>query len=90
MPKISQLTDLAKTYFERRGGTDAAKQDVKEVENIMRGPGSFIDKARRSADRLKSPGGPAETTATSDGHAAAPATRAGSSTTATPPHDQAG
>jgi hypothetical protein len=91
MPTIRQLTNVVKTYIARRGGTNAARQDLKEVQTIMRGPGSLADKARRSTDLLKTPGPAAETTNAPDGHAAASTERAGPpSKTATTPQDHAG
>jgi hypothetical protein len=77
MPTIRQLTDVVKTYIARRGGTTAARQDLKEVQTIMRGRGSLADKARRSTDVLKTPSAGAETSNAPDGHAAASTERAG-------------
>ncbi len=50
---FKKLTDQAKAAIDKRGGPEALKGDLKEV---ARGKGSFKDKARAAADKLKEPG----------------------------------
>lgn len=49
---------MAKQQIDRRGGSDALKQDAQQLRNIAKGPGSAGDKAKRAADALKEPGSP--------------------------------
>jgi hypothetical protein len=63
---LKSLTDKAKDMFTKRGGADAAKEDLNEVKDIIGKDESLADKARDSAEALKDPGapgaGPAPTT----------------------------
>jgi len=56
MANFRKLAALAKQQIDKRGGTDVAKQDLKEVGDILKGKGSVSDKAKRSAEALKQPG----------------------------------
>jgi len=56
MANFRKLAALAKQQIDKRGGTDVAKQDLKEVGDIVKGKGTLADKAKRSADALKEPG----------------------------------
>ena len=56
MVNFRNLTDKAKELVEKRGGTDALKQDAQEVKDIAKGRGSLTDKAKAAADALKDPG----------------------------------
>lgn len=47
---------MAKRQIDKRGGTDALKQDAQQLRKIAAGPGSAGDKAKRAADALKDPG----------------------------------
>ena len=53
---FKKLADVAKTQIDKRGGTDAAKADAKEVGDIFKGEGSLKEKAKRAAEALKEPG----------------------------------
>jgi hypothetical protein len=56
MAGLSGLVDKAKNVFQRRGGTEAAKQDVQELKDIQAGGGTTTDKAKEAAEALKDPG----------------------------------
>jgi len=56
--KLGKIAQMAKQQIDKRGGTDALKQDAEELRNIAKGPGSAGDKAKRAADALKDPGAP--------------------------------
>ena len=49
---------MARQQIDRRGGTEALKQDAQRLSKIAKGPGSAGDKAKRAADALKEPGAP--------------------------------
>lgn len=56
--KLGKLARIAKQQIDRRGGSDALKEDAQELRDIAQGPGSAGDKAKRAADALKEPGAP--------------------------------
>ena len=56
MAGLSSLADKARQMFNKRGGTDAAKEDFQELKDIHAGEGSLSDKAKAAADALKDPG----------------------------------
>lgn len=56
MVDFRKLSDKAKDLVEKRGGTDALKQDATELKEIARGKGTVGEKARRAAEALKEPG----------------------------------
>lgn len=56
MVNFKRLSDKAKDLIEKRGGTEALKQDAEQLKDIAKGPGSFSEKAKRAADALKQPG----------------------------------
>jgi hypothetical protein len=56
MAGLSSLADKAREMFNKRGGTDAAKEDVQELKDIQAGEGSLSDKAKAAVDALKDPG----------------------------------
>jgi hypothetical protein len=58
MVNLRRLADQAKKIVERRGGTDALKEDAEEVKDIAKGEGSLKDKAKAAADAVKEPGAP--------------------------------
>jgi hypothetical protein len=58
MAGLSSLTNKARELFHKRGGTDAAKEDLQELKDIHAGEGSMSDKAKAAADALKEPGAP--------------------------------
>jgi hypothetical protein len=45
---------------DKRGGTDAAKEDAEELKDIATGKGSLKDKARAAGEAIKEPGKPGE------------------------------
>ncbi len=53
---LKQLSSKAKDLVEKRGGTESLKQDAGELRNVLKGPGSFKDKAKSAAEALKRPG----------------------------------
>jgi hypothetical protein len=57
---LKRLTDQAKKLVEKRGGTDALKEDAEELKDIATGKGSLKDKAKGAAKAVKDPGAPGE------------------------------
>lgn len=53
---FKKLSKQARKMIDQRGGTDALKQDAKELQRIAKGKGSVSEKAKRAADALKTPG----------------------------------
>jgi hypothetical protein len=70
MVNFKRLTDKAKDVVEKRGGTDALKEDAKELREIAKGKGSLKDKAKAAADALKDSGREGEERATGTGRPA--------------------
>jgi hypothetical protein len=62
---VKRIADKAKDQVEKRGGSDALKQDAAELRGIAKGKGSLKDKAKAAGKALKDPGGegPEETPA---------------------------
>jgi hypothetical protein len=60
MVNLRRLADQAKKIVDRRGGTDALKEDATELKDIATGEGSMKDKAKAAADAVKDPGAPGE------------------------------
>jgi len=56
MVNFKRLADKAKDVVEKRGGTDALKEDAQELKDIAKGKGSLKEKAKAAADALKEPG----------------------------------
>jgi hypothetical protein len=56
MAGFSSLTSKAREMFNKRGGTEAAKEDLQELKDIHARGGSMSDKAKAAADALKEPG----------------------------------
>ena len=56
MAGLSSLAERAREMFNKRGGTDAAKEDLQELKDIQAGEGSLSDKAKAAVDALKDPG----------------------------------
>jgi hypothetical protein len=54
---LKRLTDRARELVDKRGGTDALKEDADELKRIAQGEGSITDKAKDAAAALKEPGG---------------------------------
>lgn len=57
---FKKLTSRAKDLVEKRGGTNALKEDAEELKGIAKGEGSLTDKAKAAAAALKEPGAGAE------------------------------
>lgn len=55
---LKSLTDQAKKLVNKRGGTDALKEDAEELKDIATGKGSVKDKAKDAVDAVKDPGAP--------------------------------
>ncbi|MCW2959533.1 MAG: hypothetical protein JWP18_2336, partial [Solirubrobacterales bacterium] len=53
---FKKLTDAAKKAVDKRGGTDALKGDLSELQKIAKGQGTPQEKAKRAAQALKKPG----------------------------------
>jgi hypothetical protein len=56
MAGLSSLAEKAREMFNKRGGTQAAKEDLQELKDIHAGEGSLSDKAKEAVDALKDPG----------------------------------
>ena len=56
MVNFKKLSTQAKNLVDKRGGTDALKQDAEQLKEIAKGKGSFSDKAKAAAAALKDPG----------------------------------
>jgi hypothetical protein len=56
MVNLKRLTDRAKQLVQKRGGTDALKEDAEELKDIAKGEGSVTDKAKSAVDAVKDPG----------------------------------
>jgi hypothetical protein len=57
---LGRLTSRAKDLFNRRGGAEAAKEDVQELKDIARSDASIGDKAKQGLEALKDPGAPGD------------------------------
>jgi hypothetical protein len=53
---LKKLADQAKKVVDKRGGTDALKADLSELQTIAKGKGSASEKAKAAAAALKQPG----------------------------------
>lgn len=60
MVDFKKLGQQAKTLVDKRGGTEAVKEDAEQLRAIARGKGSLADKAKAAAEALKTPGAEAE------------------------------
>ncbi len=58
---LKSLADAAKKAVDKRGGTDALKGDLTELQKIAKSKGSAQEKAKRAAEALKKPGAPKDT-----------------------------
>lgn len=50
------IIDKVKGLVDKRGGTDAAKEDAQELRDVAQGEGSNTEKAKDAAEALKEPG----------------------------------
>ena len=55
---LNKLKRQAQDLVEKRGGTDALKEDAEELKDIATGKGSMTDKGKAAVDALKDPGKP--------------------------------
>jgi hypothetical protein len=53
---LRRLTDQAKKIINKRGGTDALKEDAEELKDVAAGKGSLKDKAKAAGQAIKEPG----------------------------------
>jgi hypothetical protein len=53
-----RLRDQAKRVVDKRGGPESVKEDATELKDIVKGGGSFSDKAKAAAEAVKEPGAP--------------------------------
>ena len=53
---LKNIFGKAKDEVDKRGGTDALKEDAEELKDIAKGEGSVTDKAKKAADAIKEPG----------------------------------
>jgi hypothetical protein len=60
MVNVRRLADQAKKVVDKRGGTDALKEDAEELKDIASGKGSLKDKAKAAGEAIKEPGAPGE------------------------------
>jgi hypothetical protein len=53
---IKDIADKVKNVVQKRGGTDALKEDAGELKDIASSEGSLSDKAKAGAEAVKDPG----------------------------------
>ena len=53
---IKAIADKVKNVVQKRGGTDALKEDAGELKDVASSEGSLSDKAREGAEAVKDPG----------------------------------
>jgi hypothetical protein len=53
---VKKIADKAKDQVDKRGGSEAAKEDAGELKQIAKGKGSLKDKAKAAGKALKEPG----------------------------------
>ena len=58
MVNFRSLADRAKKVVDKRGGTDALKEDAEELKDIATSKGSVKDKAKAAGQAIKDPGAP--------------------------------
>ena len=56
MANLRRLANRAKEVVEKRGGSDALKEDADELKGIAKSKGSLKDKAKAAGKALKEPG----------------------------------
>ena len=54
--RLKRVTDKAKEQVEKRGGSDALKEDADELKGIAKGKGSLKEKAKATGKAIKEPG----------------------------------
>jgi hypothetical protein len=60
---LKKVADKAKQQVDKRGGTDALKEDAEELKGIAKGEGSIKDKAKAAGKAIKEPSAKGEDTA---------------------------
>jgi hypothetical protein len=58
MVNLRRIADKAKQQVNKRGGTDALKEDADELKDIAKGEGGLKDKAKAAGKAIKDPGAP--------------------------------
>jgi hypothetical protein len=53
---LKKVADKAKDQVDKRGGSDALKEDADELKGIAKGKGSLKDKAKAAGKAIKEPG----------------------------------
>jgi hypothetical protein len=53
---FKKVADKAKEQVDKRGGSDALKEDADELKGIAKGKGSLKDKAKAAGKAVKEPG----------------------------------
>ena len=53
---LKKAAEKAKEQVDKRGGTDALKEDAEELKGIAKGEGSLKDKAKAAGKAIKDPG----------------------------------
>ena len=53
---LKKVAGKAKDQVDKRGGTDALKEDANELKSIAKGKGSLKDKAKAAGKAIKDPG----------------------------------
>jgi hypothetical protein len=56
LSNLKKVADKAKEQVEKRGGTEALKEDASELKGIAKGKGSLKDKAKAAGKAIKDPG----------------------------------
>ncbi len=60
MVNFRRLADQAKKIVDKRGGTDALKEDAEELKGIAKGKGSLKEKAKAAGEAIRDPGASGE------------------------------
>jgi hypothetical protein len=60
MVNFRRVADQTKKVVDKRGGTDALKEDAEELKDIAAGQGSMKEKAKAAGEAIKDPGAPGE------------------------------
>jgi hypothetical protein len=60
MVNFRRLADRAKNVIDKRGGTEALKEDAEELRDIAKGEDSLKDKAKEAGKAIKEPGAPGD------------------------------
>lgn len=60
MVNFRRLADQAKKVVDKRGGTEALKEDAGELKDIAKSEGGLKDKAKAAGKAIKDPGRPGD------------------------------